>query len=59
MDESLEEKFRKRFEKKRKWRKRNLSQIVDLVDTATWRAGRDAASRSDPTFTRASQGLRQ
>ena len=32
---------------------------TDLGDTATWRLGRDAASRSDPTFTRASQGLRQ
>ena len=32
---------------------------TDLDDTATLRPGRDAASRSDPTFTRALQGLRQ
>ena len=30
----------------------------DLVDTGIWRFWRDAASRSDPTFTRASLGLR-
>ena len=33
--------------------------IADLTEAATWRPGRDAASRSDPTFTRASPGLRQ
>ena len=32
---------------------------TDLGDTGIWRLGDDAASRSDPTFTRASQGLRQ
>ena len=32
---------------------------TDLVYAETWRLGDDAASRSDPTFTRASQGLRQ
>ena len=34
---------------------------TDLIDTAVsnWRSGDVAASRSDPTFTRASQGLRQ
>ena len=32
---------------------------TDLGDTRLGRAERDAASRSDPTFTRASQGLRQ
>ena len=32
---------------------------TDLGDTETWRLGDDAASRSDPTFTRESQGLRQ
>ena len=31
----------------------------DLGDAAVWRKGDDAASRSDPTFARASQGLRQ
>ena len=31
----------------------------DLVHTRVGRMGDDAASRSDPTFTRASQGLRQ
>ena len=31
----------------------------DLVDSDVGRAGDDAASRSDPTVTRASQGLRQ
>ena len=31
----------------------------DLVDTRVGRPGDDAASRSDPTFTRASPGLRQ
>ena len=31
----------------------------DLGDTARWRPGDVAASRSDPTFTRASPGLRQ
>ena len=32
---------------------------TDLGDTPVGRLGDDAASRSDPTFTRASQGLRQ
>ena len=32
---------------------------TDLTDTRVARLGDDAASRSDPTFTRASQGLRQ
>ena len=33
--------------------------IADLTDTRFGRSGDVAASRSDPTFTRASQGLRQ
>ena len=33
--------------------------IADLGDTRIGATGDDAASRSDPTFTRASQGLRQ
>ena len=36
-----------------------LFQTKDLDDTRFGRSGDVAASRSDPTFTRASQGLRQ
>ena len=36
-----------------------LFETKDLVQAGVWREGDDAASRSDPTFTRASPGLRQ